>query len=211
MSALIRLADATAEFASAQSELDSDINGVVDHRERHAVGALCADVQNVCTYIVPEVVLDQVMLTRQEIALHERMPRPAVESMPYTDPEDWLARTAEITRRWIAEGGAEEQQEYWEQLEALHKEHLAVYARFILGFKQAYFSIRALQDALYRVGITITEGNRPGSYAGMKNALNNDMNPVRRLLGRDAEHYFTWFSRWRHLRNGIKLGRGIGY
>lgn len=210
MGALDALAAATKRFADARSELDAALQEVptVDHPDRHAVGTLCADVQNVCTYVVPVVVRDQLRLTQLEAAILEAMPRPPDIELagPGQAPEAWLRRWAEATTRWIEEEGHERQAKYWEQLESLHDEDAAVYARFVLGFKQAYFSIRALQDVLYRVAITILDGNRPGAHASMKRVL-QDGNPVRELLRSDADVYLAWFVRWRNLRDSIKLGR----
>jgi hypothetical protein len=71
--------------------------------------------------------------------------------------------------------------------------------------------VRSVHDGLYRVAYEVSEGHPPRKpqRASMTRAL-KPADPVRALLGTDAEDYFKWFEGWRNLRNTIKTGRPSG-
>jgi len=202
--ALEDLRDAATRLENARLELDAALVqlGFRDE-ERHAIGALGADVVGCARHLLSAATFDQLGDTGREIALVEPLGRKLVDLFERHGGE------IEAMGEELAGDDAAEMKRFFESLTRMSGEGEGTRTRFVLAFKSTYFIIRALQDALYRVAYEVVEGRQPPDrqHASMRRAAANNGDPVRTLLGDFADGYFLWFDGWRNLRNSIKLGR----
>lgn len=211
MGALDDLRVAADGLIEARLRLDDALIAVgFRHQERSAVGALGADVVACAQHLLPMAVVDAHAAAMREIAI--LAPRASKIS-------DIHERNRENTAHLRTELAAEDPAEvasYFQSLKDAHDAAIGPNARLLLSFKTAYFMVRALQDALYRVGLEVVEGSRSEYFrrASMNKAASSahedKKHPLRSLLGEFGDDYFRWFTAWRALRDSIKLGRQDG-
>jgi hypothetical protein len=85
------------------------------------------------------------------------------------------------------------------------------HARLRLAFKQMFFSLRSLQDALNTSCFFLVEGTFPTrKKASIQFALGHPESPVGSILANQVPGYDQWFTRWRDQRNRVKDGTGFG-
>jgi hypothetical protein len=202
--ALDDLRAAANRLEDARLELDvALVEAGFRAQERHALGALGADVVGCARHVLASATVEELASTGREVAALEPLVRKMLEG---------FERHGGEAKAMLEELSAQDPQEsiaVIKSTEQTNREGQGARTRFLLAFKSAYFMIRALQDALYRTAYELVEGRQPPDrqHASMMRAVTNEADPLRALLGDFADNYFQWFIGWRNLRNSVKLGR----
>jgi len=205
MAALDDLQEAAGRLEAVRIELDTALAAInFRQRERDALGALGAGVVTCAQHQLPQAVIDDhnagvatflttapqsaVMLQASE--QNPGDPMAALEALSQSFSQE------EIERSLAAMGAS---------IEASRGPH----ARLLLAFQSMLYSVRALQDSFYRVGLVLADwkGQPYAPRASMSSAIGKPANPVRLLLGDFADEYLSWFEGWRNIRNSVKSGR----
>lgn len=193
MNACADLLSACDDSEAARIELDNALVALAyDHAERNAIGALGADITNAARYALVEA-LDEV----------KRATAIATKAITQHLPAFGLAQTIlNQTAQGVAPDPSMLSQisQSVEAVTAAHDLGRAPNARLLVAFKHLYFTIRAVQDALYRTLLALLQNQKPGRYGSMNKAADVEANPVRKQLGEFGEDYFAWFRGWRALR-----------
>lgn len=96
------------------------------------------------------------------------------------------------------------------------KETSMQHTKMAVMMKYLIFSIRAYQDAVYKVGASVF-GMKNGKGSTMKKAIDADKkvfqigNPVAEIIKSQLPEYLDWYCELREWRNLIKLGQGAGH
>ncbi len=96
------------------------------------------------------------------------------------------------------------------------RETMMQHTKTALMLKYLFISIRAYQDAIYKVFL-IAFGETPGKSSGMSKAISDrekkfiEGNKVGNLLGSLLPEYLNWFQELRAWRNLIKIGQSASY
>ena len=202
MGALEDLQGAAGRLETASIELDNALLAI-SYRpiECFALGSLSADAVSCARYQLPHAVADAMAATAREVAA---IPPVAVPNFYSEDGKLDEVAWAEYTSNIDFDAVRQSLERVKEEMNA----SMGPNARLLLAFQTAYFIIRALQDAIYRISLELLQNQFV--IKGSMEKANNPGNPVRQLMGDFAEEYLNWFNGWRNLRNSIKQGRQAG-
>lgn len=109
--------------------------------------------------------------------------------------------------RAAARQGAEPRTDFDEEFDALAlaSQDGPLASRLKVMYKGTFFFVRAYQDVLYQVMLSLLQ-RKLTKTGTMDSAATKEMNPVRLILDDELPEYIPWFVGWRQLRNQIKDG-----
>jgi hypothetical protein len=185
LGAIEDLVNSAQEFESTRMKCDQLLVNLlsVDHRDRHSLGAISADIVDACLFVLPAAT-SRVLQASKVVIGDLRAGKHSSQAIPELGEGVKAARVPAATAR-------------------------SENAQFRLAIKSLYFLIRSFQDAFYRVAYQVLEGKKAKkeASASMKSVL-KEGDPVRAMLGEFAAEYEVWFKGWRSIRDRIKLGQG---
>jgi hypothetical protein len=198
---LIRLGRALTDFVDVRRGVDEALQLVpVRDDIRHRVGALAEDLTSACELLIESHQIASLATDRSTelLALSHPWPEPPTDVRDSDDPE--------VFKNWVLA--------HLPTKEAVEQNLAAVLAslevtrvpnaRAKIAYKVVFFTVSALQDALYGAFLE-ARGDNAGAQPRMYKGL-DDRKPLRALLDERRSGYPSWFLDWRAKRNEVKEG-----
>jgi hypothetical protein len=198
---LIRLGRALADFVDVRRALDEALQLVPVRQDiRHRVGALAEDLISAGELLIESHQTASLATDRSTelLALSRPWPEPPTDVRESDDPEafkNWAL--AHLPTKEAVE------QNLAAVLASLEVTRVPD-ARAKIAYKVVFFTVSALQDALYGAFLE-ARGDKAGAQPRMYKGV-DDGKPLRSLLEERRSGYPSWFLDWRTKRNEVKEG-----